>query len=53
MDLSLKYKKPIGFGILTCDTLEQAVVRSDPNQKNKGGEASIACIELLKYNLNK
>tara|TARA_B100001540_G_C15642301_1_gene567154 strand:- start:439 stop:849 length:411 start_codon:yes stop_codon:yes gene_type:complete len=47
MDLSINYKKPIGLGILTCNTYEQALVRSDPNQKNKGKEATEACIKLL------
>ena len=49
IDLSLEFNKPIGFGILTCETYEQAVVRSDPNQKNKGKEAASACIKLLDY----
>lgn len=50
MDLSVDYNKPVGFGILTCDTYEQAIIRSDPLQKNKGKEAAIACIDLLKHN---
>ena len=48
MDLSIDYNVPIGFGILTCNNLEQALVRSDINKKNKGREAALACIELLK-----
>ena len=51
MDLSIKHKKPIGFGILTCDTYDQALIRSNPLQKNKGKEAATACIDLLKFNL--
>jgi len=47
MDLSTKYNKPIGFGILTCENYDQAMIRSDPNKKNKGKEAASACIELL------
>ena len=47
MDISLNYNKPIGFGILTCDNYDQAIVRSDPNKKNKGKEASSACLQLL------
>ncbi len=50
MDLSIEYNKPIGFGILTCYNIEQAIVRSDIKQKNTGGEAASACIELLKQN---
>ena len=37
----------IGNAILTCETEEQAIVRADPNQGNKGGEAANACIRLL------
>ena len=48
MDLSVENNKPIGFGILTCYDLNQAIIRSDINQKNKGREAALACIELLK-----
>ena len=48
MDLSVDYLVPIGFGILTCYDLEQAITRSDVNQKNKGREAALACIQLLK-----
>jgi len=47
MDLSVDYDRPIGFGILTCDTFEQAIFRSDPLRKNKGKEAASACIDLL------
>ena len=47
MDLSIEFNKPIGFGILTCDTYDQAIIRSDPLQKNKGKEAASACINLL------
>ena len=48
MDLSIEYNVPIGFGILTCYNLEQAKIRSDINKKNKGQEAALACIQLLK-----
>ena len=48
MDLSVDFNVPIGFGVLTCFDLKQAIIRSDINQKNKGQEAALACIELLK-----
>ena len=48
MDLSTDIGKPIGFGILTCENLEQAMERSDPSKKNKGAEAAKAMISLLK-----
>ena len=44
MDLSIKYKKPIGNGIITCLNKKQALERSDPKKKNKGGEAGKAII---------
>ena len=47
MDISNAYLKPIGFGILTCDNMKQAKLRSDISKKNKGKEAANACIELL------
>ena len=47
IDLSVDFEKPIGFGVLTCDTYEQAIIRSDPLQKNKGKEAAIACCSLI------
>ena len=47
MDISNHSLKPIGFGILTCENLEQAINRSDIRKKNKGREAANACIKLL------
>ena len=37
----------IGNGILTVENEEQALVRADPAQKNKGGEAAEAALALL------
>ena len=47
MDLSVILNKPIGFGILTCDNIEQAQYRSNPVRGNKGKEAAKACVDLL------
>ncbi len=47
IDISNTFLKPIGFGVLTCDNLKQAIIRSDIRKKNKGKEAANACIELL------
>jgi 6,7-dimethyl-8-ribityllumazine synthase len=47
IDISNKQLKPIGFGILTCENIKQAKVRSDIKKKNKGKEAANACIKLL------
>jgi 6,7-dimethyl-8-ribityllumazine synthase len=37
---------PIGNGILTVENEEQALVRADPAQKDKGGEAAKAAVAL-------
>ena len=47
IDISNVHLKPIGFGILTCENIKQAKIRSDINKKNKGKEAANACIKLL------
>lgn len=46
MDLSLA-GVPLGFGVLTVENREQAVVRADPAQKNKGAEAAAACMRMI------
>ena len=46
-NLSIKSKKPIGNGILTCDNKKQALKRADPNKKNKGGNAVDAAISVF------
>lgn len=38
---------PIGNGILTVENEEQAIVRADPAQKDKGGEAAKAALSLF------
>lgn len=37
---------PMGFGVLTCDTLEQAIDRAGLKAGNKGFEAALAAIEM-------
>ncbi len=37
----------IGFGLLTVEHEEQALARADPNGKDKGGEATRACLMNL------
>ncbi len=36
MDVQLEARVPIGFGVLTTDTLEQAVERADPGARRQG-----------------
>lgn len=37
---------PHGFGVLTCDTLEEAIQRSGLKAGNKGGETALAAVEM-------
>ena len=37
---------PIAFGVITCNTMEQALARSSPGSGNKGWEAALAAIEM-------
>ena len=37
---------PHAFGVLTCDTLEQAIDRAGLKMGNKGFEAALAAIEM-------
>lgn len=37
----------IGYGILTCESKEQAFVRSSPKGLNKGKAATLACLRMI------
>ena len=50
MELSVKSKKPIANGILTCMNISQASARSDPKgEKRKGKEAAEAVLSVLGF----
>jgi 6,7-dimethyl-8-ribityllumazine synthase len=38
---------PVTFGVLTCDTDEQAMARSEPGPENKGYHAAQAAVEMV------
>ncbi len=44
-EAAIRYLKPVGFGVLTCDTMEQALARSGGAAGNKGVDAAHAAIE--------
>ncbi|WP_086241639.1 6,7-dimethyl-8-ribityllumazine synthase [Campylobacter devanensis] len=46
-NITLKYAKPVTFGVLTVDNLEQAIERAGSKAGNKGFEAMVGVIELL------
>ena len=45
--MSCEFELPIGFGVLTCDTIDQAVERSGVKHGNKGADAALATIEMV------
>jgi len=45
--VSLEFDLPVGFGVLTCDTTEQAIERSGTKAGNKGADAALATIEMV------
>ena len=44
---SQKHGVPVGFGVLTVDTIEQAIERAGTKAGNKGEEAAMAVIEMV------
>ncbi|MDG5766099.1 6,7-dimethyl-8-ribityllumazine synthase [Balneolales bacterium ANBcel1] len=46
-DVMLQYKIPVGFGVLTTDSIEQAIERAGTKAGNKGGEAAMTVLEMI------
>jgi 6,7-dimethyl-8-ribityllumazine synthase len=44
--VAVDHKFPVSFGVITCNTYEQAVERSSSGTSNKGWEAALAAIEM-------
>jgi 6,7-dimethyl-8-ribityllumazine synthase len=47
MEVQLAMGVPIGFGVLTTNTLAQAEERADPARGDKGYEAAVAAATLV------
>jgi 6,7-dimethyl-8-ribityllumazine synthase len=49
IDVSLKFSAPIGFGVLMCNTLDQAIARCGRSEsiEDKGYDSAVAAIRLL------
>lgn len=45
-EVSLNSEKPVIFGLITADTLEQAIERAGTKEGNKGNQAALAAIEM-------
>ena len=46
--IACETRRPIAFGVITCETLQQAIDRSSPGAGNKGWEAALAAIEMAR-----
>lgn len=46
-NVSMQHTLPIGFGVLTVDTIEQAIERAGTKAGNKGAEAALTAIEMV------
>lgn len=45
--VSMQYSVPVAFGVLTVDTIEQAIERAGTKAGNKGGEAAMSALEMV------
>ncbi|HIB62270.1 MAG TPA: 6,7-dimethyl-8-ribityllumazine synthase, partial [Methylococcaceae bacterium] len=45
--VSLQQNVPVSFGVLTVDTIEQAIERAGTKAGNKGAEAALSVIEMI------
>ncbi len=45
--VSLQYDVPVSFGVLTVDSIEQAIERAGTKAGNKGAEAALSAIEMV------
>ena len=44
--VGLEHRVPIAFGVLTCDTLDQALIRAGSKAGNKGADCAVTAIEM-------
>ena len=45
--LAVEYALALGYGILTCENLDQALVRARRDGKDRGGHAARACLAMI------
>lgn len=46
-NIAIKARMPISYGILTTDTIDQAIERSGTKMGNKGFDAALALLEMI------
>jgi len=47
MTLTLSRSTPVSFGVLTCDTMEQAIDRAGGKSGNKGSDCADGLLEMI------
>ncbi|NWG46141.1 MAG: 6,7-dimethyl-8-ribityllumazine synthase [Alphaproteobacteria bacterium] len=47
MDLTIQRRLAIGYGILTVETVDQALARARQTEMDKGGDAARACLAMI------
>jgi 6,7-dimethyl-8-ribityllumazine synthase len=45
--VSLEFSIPVAFGVLTVDTIDQAIERAGTKAGNKGAEAALSALEMI------
>lgn len=45
-NVGLEHRVPVLFGVLTCDTLDQALIRAGSKAGNKGSDCALGAIEM-------
>ncbi|CAG19213.1 6,7-dimethyl-8-ribityllumazine synthase [Photobacterium profundum] len=45
--VALEYNTPVAFGVLTVDSIEQAIERAGTKAGNKGAEAALSALEMV------
>jgi len=45
--VSMQHSVPVGFGVLTVDSIEQAIERAGTKAGNKGAEAAMTVVEMV------
>jgi len=45
--VAMQYNVPVTFGVLTTDSIEQAIERAGTKMGNKGGEAALSALEMI------
>jgi len=46
-EVALQYDTPVAFGVLTVDSIEQAIERAGTKAGNKGAEAALSALEMI------